>query len=71
MSEDQDQTPAPTDIVEDAIPDTSAEIETGAGDEDEGPEEPSGASLAIAAMGLTKMSLQELKYGSTNDRTGT
>jgi transcription termination factor Rho len=62
MSEDHDNT-APAeelDLSAGVEAETEAEAETGL-DIDEGPEEPSGASLAIAALGLTKMSLQELK----------
>jgi transcription termination factor Rho len=63
MSEEHDNT-APADELDLAAgaetAEADAEAETGA-DIDEGPEEPSGAALAIAALGLTKMSLQELK----------
>jgi transcription termination factor Rho len=70
--ETQDNTPA--DDIE--TPESDAEaveaegLETGAdldGEGDEEPEEPSLAAKAIAAMGLTRMSLQELKDKSPAD----
>jgi len=57
MSEDQDA-PAPEETLPAETPaEAEAEIDNG----DEGPEEPSNAGLTIAALALTKMSLQELK----------
>src|SRR3954470_6982525 len=74
MQDEQDNTPASEDIGEAApgtevetLDPTVAEAEDVAAEDaaDEGaddePEEPSQASKAVAAMGLTRMSLQELK----------
>jgi transcription termination factor Rho len=62
MSEDHDNTAPAEELDLSARVEAETETEAEAGlDIDEGPEEPSGASLAIAALGLTKMSLQELK----------
>jgi transcription termination factor Rho len=60
MSEEHDNTVPAEELDLAAGAETDAEADAGL-DIDEGPEEPSGASLAIAALGLTRMSLQELK----------
>jgi transcription termination factor Rho len=63
MSEDQDNTAPAEELDLAAAPEAAdtAEADADTADIDEGPEEPSGAALAIAALGLTRMSLQELK----------
>jgi len=60
MSEDQD--PTVGDVAETETPITVEQAAAdAAADADDGPEEPTAASIAIATLGLTKMSLQELK----------
>jgi transcription termination factor Rho len=61
MSEDT-LSPDPADLVE-AIEDASLDVDTASGEDDE----PTQAAQAIAAMGLTRMSLQELKDKSPAD----
>ena len=61
MSEDT-FSPDPADLVE-AIEDASLDVDTASGEDDE----PTQAAQAIAAMGLTRMSLQELKDKSPAD----
>lgn len=70
--QDENQTEAAQD--ETLVADAAAAIEDAAdlgdelgGAEDDGPEEPTAAANAIAAMGLTRMSLQELKDKSPAD----
>jgi transcription termination factor Rho len=70
----QDNAPPADDTVETEVVETPAEAEdqVAAGDAegDDEPEEPSQAAKAIAAMGLTRMSLQELKDKSPADLLG-
>src|SRR5579864_9530580 len=56
MTDIQTDTLAPRDE-----PDLITDADVDASEAPEGPEEPSAAAQAIAAMGLTRMSLQELK----------
>jgi transcription termination factor Rho len=68
--QDQDENNAPTETLEpDAVAETPiAEVEAPeAADAGEGADEPSEVAKAIAAMGLTRMSLQELKDKSPAD----
>src|SRR3954471_475494 len=51
-------------ITEPAAEEPAAEFETAA---DTGPEEPTQASITIATLGLTRMSLQELKEKAPAD----
>ncbi|MFZ5721474.1 MAG: transcription termination factor Rho [Pseudomonadota bacterium] len=60
-----DETADNTDVLEAKAEETAAEETTTDGDEE--PDEPSQAAKAIAAMGLTRMSLQELKDKSPAD----
>lgn len=71
MSEDNDtaaeETPANETEAEAQNAGSPDNGENGGDHDDDGPEEPSAASVAIAALGLTKMSLQELKEKSPAD----
>src|SRR5215470_1409913 len=58
-----DNTPTPLDVLEPQTAAPAEELETAP----ETPEEPSEVAQAIAAMGLTRMSLQELKDKSPAD----
>ncbi|RAK67357.1 transcription termination factor Rho [Phenylobacterium kunshanense] len=53
--------------VADAAPEAEDQVAAAEADGDDEPEEPSQAAKAIAAMGLTRMSLQELKDKSPAD----
>lgn len=67
----QDNAPTADETIGTEAPDTVAEAEdqvaVGEAEGDDEPEEPSQAAKAIAAMGLTRMSLQELKDKSPAD----
>jgi transcription termination factor Rho len=70
IDENQDNTPADeTETVETEAESLDPTLDAGAveAEADEEPDEPSQAAKAIAAMGLTRMSLQELKDKSSAD----
>ncbi|MDB5449690.1 MAG: rho, partial [Phenylobacterium sp.] len=66
--QDDNSTPTADDtVLEPLVADTSAEDTEAAAEAAEGSDEPSELGAAIAAMGLTRMSLQELKDKSPAD----
>ncbi|MDB5466520.1 MAG: rho, partial [Phenylobacterium sp.] len=66
--QDDNSTPTVEDtVLEPQVADTSAEDTEAAAEAAEGSDEPSELGAAIAAMGLTRMSLQELKDKSPAD----